>query len=98
MTNINKRKNTDSSLIELEILRKAVEKAEEKAGRMQVNSPQVKKIIEIVESYLRKKKCVCYGGTAINNLLPAEDQFYNKDVELPDYDFFFHLPLMMQKN
>lgn len=84
----NKSKNTDSSLIELEILRKAVEKAEEKTGRIQVNSPQVKKIIEIVESYLRKKKCVCYGGTAINNLLPDEDQFYNKNIELPDYDFF----------
>lgn len=93
MKNKNKSDNSfDSSSLdaerELEILRRAVELAEEKAGRMQVNSPQVKKIIEIVESYLRKKKCVCYGGTAINNLLPAEDQFYNKDVELPDYDFF----------
>jgi hypothetical protein len=82
----NRRSSDDSN--ELEILRKAVELAEEKVGRIQVNSPDVKKIIEIVESYLRKKRCVCYGGTAINNLLPAEDQFYNKDIELPDYDFF----------
>lgn len=73
---------------ELEILRRAVELAEEKVGKMQVDSPQVKKIVEIVENYLRKKRCVCYGGTAINNLLPSEDQFYNKDIELPDYDFF----------
>lgn len=80
--------NDNSAAKELEILRKAVEMAEEKIGRKQVNSPEVKKIIEILESYLRRKKCVCYGGTAINNLLPAEDQFYNKDIELPDYDFF----------
>lgn len=73
---------------ELEILRKAVELAEENIGKKQINSPQIKNIIEIVESYLRKKRCVCYGGTAINNLLPVQDQFYNKDVELPDYDFF----------
>jgi hypothetical protein len=31
---------------------------------------------------------VCYGGTAINNILPTYAQFYNRDVEIPDYDFF----------
>ena len=31
---------------------------------------------------------VCYGGTAINNILPKRDQFYNFDIEMPDYDFF----------
>ena len=25
---------------------------------------------------------------AINNILPKKDQFYNKDIEIPDYDFF----------
>lgn len=73
---------------ELEILRNAIELAEKKAGQKQVNSPEVKKMIEIVESFLRKKKCVCYGGTAINNLLPEQEQFYNRNIELPDYDFF----------
>jgi hypothetical protein len=33
---------------------------------------------------------ICYGGTAINNILPSEDQFYNKEIEIPDYDFFTH--------
>ena len=36
---------------------------------------------------------VCYGGTAINNILPVEDQFYDKTIELPDYDFFSPKPL-----
>jgi len=73
---------------QLEILRNAIELAEKKAGQKQVNSPEVKKMIEIVEKFLRNKKCICYGGIAINNLLPEEDQFYNKNIELPDYDFF----------
>lgn len=73
---------------ELDILRKAVDLAEERVGKNVLNSPDIKKMITIVEDFLRKKKCICYGGTAINNLLPIEDQFYNKDIEIPDYDFF----------
>ena len=73
---------------ELAILRAAVDRAEEKAGKQLTNSDEVQKIILIVENFLRKKKLVCYGGTAINNILPQQDQFYNKDIEIPDYDFF----------
>jgi hypothetical protein len=73
---------------ELAILRMAVDKAEEKMGRRVVNSDDIRKIIKIVEDFIRRKNLVCYGGTAINNILPSEDQFYNKDVEIPDYDFF----------
>ena len=50
-------------------------------------------MIEIVENFIRKKKLICYGGTAINNLLPLQDQFYNKDIEIPDYDFFSSTPV-----
>ena len=73
---------------ELAILRTAVDKAEEKQGKKTANSPEVKRIIGIVENFLRKKNLVCYGGTAINNILPKQDQFYNKDIEIPDYDFY----------
>ncbi len=73
---------------ELAILRMAVDEAEEKMGRRVVNSDDVQKIIDIVEEFIRRKKLICYGGTAINNILPEEDRFYNKDVEVPDYDFF----------
>ena len=73
---------------ELNILRQSVDHIQEKIGKETLKDPRVKKIIEIVEDFLRKKKLVCYGGTAINNILPEEDQFYNRDVELPDYDFF----------
>jgi hypothetical protein len=73
---------------ELAILRAAVDKAEERQGRQTANSPEVKHIISIVENFLRKKQLICYGGLSINELLPKQDQFYNKDVEIPDYDFY----------
>tara|TARA_Y100000741_G_scaffold363864_1_gene353150 strand:+ start:1497 stop:2861 length:1365 start_codon:yes stop_codon:yes gene_type:complete len=73
---------------ELEILRQAVDKAETLQQKQQINSPEVKQIIQIVEEFLRKKKLVCYGGTAINNILPVYDQFYDKSIEIPDYDFY----------
>jgi hypothetical protein len=73
---------------ELTILRMAVDKAEEKIGKRIVNSEDIKKIIKIVEDFIKRKNLICYGGTAINNILPTEEQFYNKDAEIPDYDFF----------
>lgn len=73
---------------ELAILRMAVDKAEEKMAKRVVNSDEIKQIIKIVEDFIKRKNLICYGGTAINNILPADDQFYNKDIEIPDYDFF----------
>lgn len=73
---------------ELAILRMAVDKAEEKIAKRVVNSEDIKNIIKIVEDFIKQKNLICYGGTAINNILPSEDQFYNKELEVPDYDFF----------
>ena len=75
---------------ELEVLRAAVDKAEAQAGKKLTHSEEVKEIITIVETFLREKKLICYGGTAINNILPTQDQFYDKNIEIPDYDFFSH--------
>ena len=73
---------------ELAILRNAVDKMDKKSGESKINNPEVIKIIGVVEKFLVETKRLLYGGTAINNLLPMEDQFYDKAVELPDYDFF----------
>lgn len=78
---------------ELAILRSAVDNVEEKTGKEKINSPEIKKIIKIVEEFISNKNLICYGGTAINNILPKKDQFYNKEVEIPDYDFFSMKPL-----
>jgi hypothetical protein len=73
---------------ELAVLRSAVDLAQEKIGKRVVNTPEIQEMINIVENFIRRKSLVCYGGTAINNILPKEDQFYDKDLEIPDYDFF----------
>ena len=73
---------------ELEILRDAVDLVEKRKGENVIQDPKVQEIIAIVEKFIANKKLVCYGGTAINNILPEDAQFYNKDVELPDYDFY----------
>ena len=73
---------------ELDILRTAVDNADKLNKTSIINDPLVKQIITIVEDFLIKTKCICYGGTAINNILPKSAQFYDKTLELPDYDFF----------
>ena len=83
---------------ELSILRNAVDNIEKKTGYTLLNNPSIKNIIEIVEQFLRDRKLICYGGTAINNILPLEDQFYDKKVELPDYDFYSPDPLKDAKD
>jgi hypothetical protein len=73
---------------ELVILRQAVDKAEEIQGKQVANSPEVKQIINTVENFIRSKKLIIYGGESINRLLPKQDQFYNRDIEIPDLDFY----------
>jgi hypothetical protein len=73
---------------EMAILRHAVEETEEKHAQSTVNSPEIQKMLVIVEDFIINKKLVCYGGTAINNILPKYAQFYNRDLEIPDYDFY----------
>ena len=73
---------------ELAILRDSVDENEEYIGRRVVNNDDVKQMLGIVEEFIIKKKLICYGGTAINNILPKNAQFYNKETEIPDYDFF----------
>lgn len=80
--------NLSFSDCEIAVLRQAIDKAEEKQGKRKIESPEIKKIINIVEDFIKKKKLIVYGGLAINNILPKEDQFYNKEIEVPDYDFF----------
>jgi len=73
---------------ELAILRHAVDETDELQKQKAANSEDVKRMIQILEDFLVRKKLVCYGGTAINNILPKYAQFYNRDIEIPDYDFF----------
>jgi hypothetical protein len=74
--------------LEQELVKQAVETIGAKIGAKKTNDPKMKDIIAIVERFIKKRELVCYGGTAINNILPEEAQFYDKKTEIPDYDFY----------
>ena len=77
---------------EFENLDKIVEQAQKRIDYQVANDPDILKAIEIVERFLRKQRRVCYGGQAINSLLPKERQFYDTKYMIPDYDFFSPSP------
>ena len=36
-------------------------------------------LLGVVERFMKKNKRICYGGTAINSILPKDKQFYIKE-------------------
>lgn len=73
---------------QIEQLQGAIEEAQELIQYAQASNPDILFALDIVERFLRKKKRVCYGGTAINAILPKKLKFYDENKDLPDYDFF----------
>ena len=62
--------------------------------RRNASDPEIKKMLDVVHRFLQTHRLLCYGGTAINNLLPKQDQFYDPKYDIPDYDFFSEIPQM----
>lgn len=69
-------------------LEEAIDKAQEQLDIEAASSPELRFALDIVEQFLRNKKRVCYGGTAMNAQLPDNLKFYSEERDLPDYDFF----------
>jgi hypothetical protein len=69
-------------------LEEAVEVAEERMNYEAAHNDEVLTSLGVVSEFIKKKKRVCYGGTAMNAILPDKKKFYNKDLDLPDYDFY----------
>ena len=42
-------------------------------------TPKTFSIIKTVEDFISSNNLICYGGIAINNILPKKEQFYNDD-------------------
>lgn len=61
--------------------------------RFAAEDTEARKIVDIMERFLRIKARVVYGGAAINAHLPANKQFYDPKLYLPDYDFMTPDPL-----
>ena len=73
---------------QLEELEKIVKEAERRIDTTVASDPNVTKAIDCVVRFLRKKRRICYGGAAINALLPEKRRFYDPKTTVPDYDFF----------
>lgn len=73
---------------QLKSLAAAAEKAGDIIASESANNQEIQYALDIVANFLRKKGRVCYGGTAINAILPKNLQFYDPKKDLPDYDFF----------
>jgi len=76
----------------MEEIQAAAEKAQEVIDKTEASNPLVHKMMGIVKKFIQHNRVLCYGGTAINNLLPKEKQFYNTETDIPDYDFFTETP------
>ena len=73
-------------------IEKAAQEAQDRIDREMAGNPSIRKMIEIVEEFLHTARVMCYGGTAINNLLPEKDRFYDPKTDIPDYDFYSETP------
>jgi len=71
----------------IETLENAIHKNEIVQKKNKKKSLQLS-LIELLENFIQEKKLVCYGGIAINNILPDNKKFYDEDLDIPDYDFF----------
>jgi hypothetical protein len=68
-------------------LEKAINKAQEILDYESAHNTEILQALDIVKCFIEQKQRVCYGGTAMNALLPKKDKFYDPDYDLPDYDF-----------
>lgn len=71
-----------------ERLESAIEKATKHIKYEEAHDEQLLHALAIVREFIKRKKRVCYGGTAMNEILPPSKQFYDKTLDLPDYDFY----------
>jgi hypothetical protein len=76
----------------MEEITKMVKDLETENNRVAAKDPGTVTSLAVVKTFLKNNRVLCYGGTAINNLLPKKDQFYNPEEDVPDYDFFSKTP------
>jgi hypothetical protein len=75
------------------LARAAAAEAANYQERFAAEDTEARKIVDILEHFLRIKGRVVYGGAAINAHMPPEKKFYDPRLYLPDYDFMTPDPL-----
>ena len=76
----------------VDAIEKIANLAVDQLDRTNAANPLVHKLSKVTETFLRSKRMLGYGGTAINNLLPKSAQFYDPKYDIPDYDFYSEIP------
>lgn len=76
----------------MEDLEKVIDQLTLENDKKAASNPITKQSLAIVHQFLKDHPVMCYGGTAINNLLPPEDRFYDPETTVPDYDFYSRTP------
>ena len=76
----------------MESIERVAEQLELENDKRAAANPLVKKSIAIVRAFVQTHPVMCYGGIAINDLLPKDQQFYDPTVNIPDYDFYSKTP------
>ena len=71
---------------------KLLKEAQNRVDYDEANNPAVKTVLGHVKDFVKRERVMCYGGTAINNLLPPSDRFYDPHYDIPDYDFYTETP------
>ena len=74
--------------VAMDKLKAAQKDAEQRIKYDAAHNPELLRSLAVVANFIRRKGRVCYGGTAMNEILPDSQKFYDPEVDLPDYDFF----------
>ena len=75
------------------LVKAAAAEAANYQDRFAAEDTEARRIVDIMEDFLRAQGRVVYGGAAINAHLPPDKKFYDPTLYLPDYDFMTPDPL-----
>jgi len=75
------------------LIKAAAAEAADYQERFAAVDTEARKIVDIMERFLRVKGRLVYGGAAINAHLSPANKFYDPSLYLPDYDFMTPDPL-----
>jgi len=87
----NQKQNQIKELVAL--IKAAAAEAANFQNRFAAEDVEARKIVEVMEHYLREHGRIVYGGAAINAHLSPKTKFYDPRLYLPDYDFMTPDPL-----
>jgi len=82
---------------QLERLEAAVDNATELLGFETAHNPEILYAIDIIEDYIKSKKRVCYGGTAIIQFFQSQCSFITKTPIYPITIFFHRVPMKISR-